>query len=132
MATATLIYDANCPFCCAARDWFVRRAIAGQLEYMPCQAPERIARFPSIPEAQCMEAMQVVMADGTIYSGDRALPALVERLRGWRWLAWVLRVPPIVWASGPIYRFVAKRRYALLTVVGGKHANSCSVDGQCE
>lgn len=127
---ATLIYDGECPFCRAAREWVEQRALAGRLEYLPCQAEERAARFPQVAESECMEAMQLVTPEGEVFAGDRALPQVLARLRGWRWIAWVLRVPPISWVSAPVYRFIAKRRYALTSFVGGEKA-ACSTDGEC-
>jgi len=130
--SATLIYDGECPLCRAARDWVAKRALPGRLEYLPCQADERAERFPGIPQSQCLEAMQLVTPEGTVYSGERALPELLSRLRGWRWVAWTLRRPPMSWVSGPIYGFIAKRRHAFTSVVGEGHIRTCSTDRDCK
>ena len=126
---ATLIYDGSCPLCNAAREWVERNALAGRFEYLPCQSDERARRFPEMPEHECMEAMQLVTEDGQTFSGDRALPQILSRLRRWRWLANVLRVPPASWVSPSIYRLIARNRMAISALVERKPAQACPVDG---
>lgn len=118
--TATLIYDDRCPLCRAARDWIAARAMEGEFEYVPCQSGEREERFPNIVEAQCLQAMQLVTPQGEVYSGDAALPRVLERLKGWRWLAKILRLPGIAALSPAAYRFVARHRHAFSALVGHK------------
>ena len=123
--SATLIYDANCPICCAARDWVQRNAVAGEFEYVPCQSDDRARRFPAISERQCIEAMQLVYPDGQTFSGDAALPELFLGLKRWRWMARVLRVPPVSLLSPVVYRWIAKNRLAISTLIARKPSSSC-------
>ena len=102
---ATLIYDGECPFCRRAADWAARHARKGAIETLPCQAEDREKRFPDIDREECMRAMQLVMPDGRVYSGEQALPPLMERMKGWRWVARVLRWPGIRHASPAAYRW---------------------------
>lgn len=117
---ATLIYDGECPLCQAAREWIERRAMPEEFDYVACQSPERAERFPGVSEAQCMEAMQLVTPEGEVYAGADALPRILERLKGWRWLAKVLRLPVVSALSPHAYRFIAKRRHAFAVVVAHK------------
>lgn len=131
---ATLIYDGDCPLCCKAMDWVQARALSETLEYLPCQAPERAERFPELREAQCMEAIQLVMDDGTVYSGDKALPPLFRVLRGWRWAAMLFRVPGVTLLAPHAYGFIAKRRHVFSVLVARKHMPSeaeCAADESC-
>lgn len=82
-----------------------------------------------------MEAMQLVMLDGAVYSGDEALPELLSMLRNWRWLAHLFRVPGITLLSPLAYRFVARNRHIFSIFVARKHASgdeSCSADRDCD
>jgi len=109
---ATLIYDGNCPLCTAAARW-IRQNAGDGIETLPCQDEARAARFPNVSEAACMNAMQLVMPDGAVYSGERALPHLLRRLHGWRRLAWVFSVPGASFIAPYVYRWIARHRYAL-------------------
>ena len=133
--TATLIYDGECPLCKKAVAWVQKHARPQTLEYLTCQSPERAQRFPTMAEAQCMEAMQLVMPGGAVYSGDEALPVLLSMLRRWRWLAHLFRLPGITLVSPAAYRLVARNRHIFSIFVASKHSPSdpsCSADGNCE
>ena len=132
---ATLIYDGECPLCAKAVEWVRSHARPGAFEYLTCQSAERARRFPAMTEAQCMEAMQLVMLDGAVYSGDEALPVLLSMLRRWRWLAHVFRLPGIALVSPAAYRFVARNRYVFSIFVARKHSPkdaSCNADADCD
>ncbi len=124
---ATLIYDASCPVCCAARDWVERNALPGMFDFVPCQSEARVRRFPEVGEERCMTAMHLVFADGRTFAGDAALPQICLGLRRWRWVARVLRTPPISIVSPAAYRFFAKRRHAFSALVARKPVGACPV-----
>ncbi|MCH7909004.1 MAG: DUF393 domain-containing protein [Candidatus Hydrogenedentes bacterium] len=120
MRPATLIYDQECPLCRRAVAWVQANARPDTLDYLPCQSPERPGRFPSVTEAQCMEAIQLVLPDGHVYAADRALPHLFLLLRRWQWFARVLRLPVVSHLSPVAYRFVARHRHMLSILVARK------------
>ncbi len=131
---ATLIYDGDCPLCCKAMEWLQAHALPGSLEYLPCQASERVRRFPDISEAQCLEAVQLAMEDGTVFSGDKALPPLFRMLRRWRWVALLFRVPGVTILAPHAYGFIAKRRHVFSVLIARKHLPSdaaCGTDDSC-
>jgi hypothetical protein len=72
-----------------------------------------------------MEAMQLVYPDGRTYSGDAALPQLFLGLKRWRWMARVLRVPPVSLMSPIVYRWIARHRLAISALIARKPARSC-------
>lgn len=119
---ATLIYDGECPLCLGAVEWVRRRARDGALDYMACQSSERAERFPHIATETCMEAMQLVLEDGAVHAGDRALPHLFLRLRRWRWMALLFRIPGVSLLSPPAYGFVAKHRRMISILVARKNS----------
>lgn len=117
---AVLIYDGACPVCTAAKAWIERRAVPGAFEFLTCQSPERSRRFPALSEAACLEAMQLVLPDGAILAGDRAIPQILVRLRGWRWLAAIFRVPGVTRLAPRAYTWIARHRYAISHPLRGR------------
>ena len=133
MTAPTLIYDGDCGFCNSACDWIRARSAADAFEFLPCQSEQRRLRFPEIPEAECMDAMQLVTEDGTVFSGDRALPHILRRIRRWKWAARVFAIPGISLIAPIAYRLIARNRMAISTVIGRKsEGTGCSDDGACE
>ena len=110
---AVLIYDAACPLCRAAAEWVARRADPDTIELLPCASTQRATRYPDIAEGACMQAVHVVLADGTVHVGEGALPHVLRLTPRWRWLAWAFALPGVSLASPFAYRWVARHRYAL-------------------
>ncbi len=122
--TATLIYDGECGLCQKAARWVNFQARPGEIETLPCQSEERKQRFPNMDEAKCLEAMQLVLSNGDVYSGEQALPPLFKRMRGWRWMAGVFSLPLVNRVSPPLYRAIANHRHnlsGLFKLGPGKH-----------
>ena len=119
MFPAVLIYDGACPVCLGAMRWVQRRALPGEFEFLPCQSPERRARFPWMSEQACLEALQLILSDGRVLAGAAALPEILRRLRGWRWLARLFELPGMAFLAPRLYAWVARNRYAI----------SCSLPG---
>lgn len=115
---AVVIYDGECPVCQGGVRWVERRALPGRFEFLPCQSPERRTRFPWMTEESCLEAVQLVLSDGRVLSGDAAVPEILKRLRGWRWLARLFRLPGVKFLAPPAYRWVARHRYAISGALG--------------
>ena len=122
-APAVLIYDESCPLCTGAARWVRNNAIPGAVETLPCQDPARAERFPEIEEERCMEAVQLVLPDGTRYEAEQVLPPLFRRLRRWRWLAAVFRVPGVALIAPRVYSWVARHRHELSVLAARKHVH---------
>ncbi|MCZ6688733.1 MAG: DUF393 domain-containing protein [Planctomycetota bacterium] len=118
MTSAVLIYDGECRFCQGGIAWVRDRAVPGEFEYLPSGSPDRIGRFPSLSNQDCEDAIQLVLPDGTILSGDRAVPEILRRLRGWRWLGLLFRLPGVGWIAPSVYSWVARNRYAISCRMG--------------
>jgi predicted DCC family thiol-disulfide oxidoreductase YuxK len=109
-----LVYDADCPVCRAAADWVRRNEVVpGTFEYLPCRSAETRSRFPAIAEAACLQAMHLVLPDGTILSGENALPEILRRTRRYRWAAVLFRLPGAGILSRFLYRTFARRRHRI-------------------
>jgi len=118
---AVVIYDGHCPLCQASVSWLSRRARPGALEFLPCQAAERRARYPWLAEQRCIEAIQLVLGDRAL-SGADAAPEILRRLRRWRWLAAAFRLPGMGWLAPRAYAWIARRRYRLSGLLPGHRA----------
>ena len=109
-----LVYDADCPVCRAAADWVRRNAaVPDTFELLPCRSGESRSRFPSIAEAACLQAMHLVLPDGTILAGEKALPEIVRRTRRYRRTTVLFRFPGAGLVSRFLYRAFADRRHRI-------------------
>lgn len=140
MARAVLIYDGSCRVCGGAKAWIERMAVPGAFEFLACQSPERARRFPALSEAACLEAMQLVLPDGRMLAGDRAMPEILARLRRWRWLAAAFRLPGTARLAPRAYAWITRHRYAISRALprgvcrgagGGASSGSSSSPSSC-
>jgi predicted DCC family thiol-disulfide oxidoreductase YuxK len=120
-ARAVLIYDGACGLCRGGVSWISRRAVRGHFEFLPCQAPERRVRYPWMRNETCLEAMQLILPDGRLLAGDAAIPEILRRLRGWRWLAALFRLPGVELLAPRLYAWVARHRYQISCMIGRPH-----------
>jgi predicted DCC family thiol-disulfide oxidoreductase YuxK len=113
MAVA-LVYDADCPVCRAAADWVRRNAVAPDaFEFLPCRSAGTRSRFPAISEAACLQAMHLVLPDGTILAGEQAVPEILRRTRRYRRAAVLFRLPGAGIAARFLYGAFARRRHRI-------------------
>ena len=97
--------------CRASALWLMRLALSsGTLEILPCRAPVRAERFPQITEDACLAAMQLVLPDGRTLAGADAVPELLRRIRGLRWLASLFALPGMQPMARRVYRWIARYR----------------------
>lgn len=114
LARAVLIYDADCAMCRASALWIMRLALsAGALEILPCRSSTRRTRFPAIADEACLSAMQLVLPDGRILVGADAVPELLRRIRGLRWLATLFALPGVRPVARRVYGWIARNRMRL-------------------
>ena len=108
----TVLYDGACPLC--------RREIGIYRKLRPlrpdstvCFADVSDAAVP-LPSGTTREALlarfHVQGRDGELLSGARAFLALWAALPGWRWLAFVGRLPGAAWVMERAYRFFLRAR----------------------
>jgi len=111
---ATLIYDSGCAVCRGAIDWVRRNAPSpGAFEFLPCRSEDTRRRFPAVAESACLRAVHLVLPDGTVLAGEKALPEIVRRLPRWRRAAAIFSLPGAGFLSRILYRRVAARRHRL-------------------
>lgn len=117
---SVLIYDGDCPVCANAAAWIRRNAAPDAFEFLSCHSDELPRRFPAIARTACLAAMHLVLPDGTILIGEKAVPAILSRLRGRRYglAAALFRLPGAEMLSGAFYRWFAARRHRVAPLIG--------------
>ncbi len=117
---ATLIYDGECPVCRGAAEWVRAHAAPGAFEFFSCHSEELPRRFPAVARQACLQAMHLVLPDGAIRVGEKAVPEILSRLaaRRYRWAAALFRVPGAGTLSGAFYGWFAARRHRIARLLG--------------
>lgn len=103
-----LLWDGRCGFCRRSAQWVGRQDTEGQFEILPYQD----APAPPMTEAlrrRCAHAAHVITTGGEVIGAGRALLFIIRAL-GWPRLAWILSLPPLVWAIEVGYWIVARNR----------------------
>lgn len=113
----TLIYDVSCPLCSGAIGWIKENEIENSFIMLPCQLAGTTLRFPEIEQADCMNAMHLVLPNGTVLVGERAIPEVFLRLKHYRFAALLFKLPGSQVISRIAYRWFADRRYKLANVL---------------
>ena len=118
-ARAVLIYDGTCGLCQGGRlvDLAPRRPRATSSS-CPARRPSGAPAIPWMDERACLQAMQLILPDGRVLAGDAAIPEILRRMRGWRWLAWAFRLPGIEVLGPLLYGWVARHRYQISCMLG--------------
>ena len=114
---ATLIYDGKCPVCAGTVRWIRENEISGSFTLMPCQSEQRRSRHPVVNRADCMKAMHLVLPDGTVLVGEKALPHILSRVKGYRFIVPLFRLPGAAPLSRIAYRWFADRRYRIAAIL---------------
>jgi predicted DCC family thiol-disulfide oxidoreductase YuxK len=108
-----VVYDGECAFCRSQVARIRRMAGEGAFEFVPSRSSELYARFPQLQGENLNSGMRLVEPDGRTHVGADAVYAIARRLRGWRWIAWLYRVPGLHWVARSIYGWIAANRHRL-------------------
>ncbi len=68
----TVLFDAACPLCRAARRWLSSRAQLVPLEFVPAGSAEARRRFPGLDHDATLRDLTVIADTGEVYAGDGA------------------------------------------------------------
>lgn len=108
MNKPTMLWDGDCAFCF---HWIQRwkKATGDAVDYRPYQ--EALEEFPQVLEAECKQAVQLVLEDGRVL---QAAHAVLQSLALGGRSEWMLRLYKrsrcFRWIAESAYRFVAKNR----------------------
>lgn len=98
----TVLYDARCRLCRAARRWLARNDHLIPLRFVPAGSPEARRRFPGLDHAATLREVTVVADTGQFWMGDGAWLACLWALRAYRGLSHRLASPRML----PVARWV--------------------------
>ena len=100
----TVLYDAGCPICRAARGWLENRAQLVPLGFVPAGSAEARRRFPGLDHAATLRELTVIADSGEVYVADGAWLACLWALTDYRGMAERLGSPRLLPAAR---RFIA-------------------------
>ena len=115
--SAVLIYDGDCPVCQKTVAWIRENMREDSFEMVPCQSEEARKRFPAVEQAVCMQAMQLILPDGEVLSGEKALPEIVKRLKKYSPIAALFDLPGSEILARSFYQWFADNRYHIANVL---------------
>lgn len=111
-ACTSVLYDGACPLC--------RREVQLYQKLTPAQPIcwVDVSRDPppghvQASQQQLMQRFHVLTAEGELVDGARAFVHLWRQLPGWRWLAFVARLPGAIACMEGLYRVFLRCRPAL-------------------
>jgi predicted DCC family thiol-disulfide oxidoreductase YuxK len=116
-----VLYDGSCGFC---RIWiqYWNQLTGNRLDYAPSQ--EVGERVPQIPQEEFGQSVQLVMPEGQVVNGARAVYTTLTFAPGMAWLLWLYEhVPGFAPMSEGAYRLIAAHRtffYYLTLVAFGR------------
>lgn len=111
---ATLLYDGDCGLCVATAAWLGRRVAARRLRLLALSdAPSQPVLGEIVAGRDLSATLHIVMPNGRVLTGARAVLAAGRLVPRWRALAIVFdhRLGHAV--LGPFYRQVARHRRAI-------------------
>ena len=111
MAAASILYDADCGFCCWTLAQLLRLDRRSRLRPVSLQQSEADVLLPGMAREQRMASWHLVADDGQVYSGGDAFAPLLRLIAGGGPLARVLAAFPSL--GDVAYRTVAGRRSRL-------------------
>jgi predicted DCC family thiol-disulfide oxidoreductase YuxK len=112
-----LIYDGQCPICSGTVAWIKDHEKEDSIEMLTCQSDDVKKRYPLIEEDVCMQAMQLVLPDGGVLAGEKALPEIFKRLKRFHSAAALFKLPGSGIIARNFYRWFAGRRYHIAKVL---------------
>jgi predicted DCC family thiol-disulfide oxidoreductase YuxK len=98
----------------------------GSFDVVPCQAVQNSVPNVGIEREDCLQAIHLVLPDGRILKGEKALLEIVARLGKYRLAGVLFKLPGAATVSRIVYRWFAIRRYRIaamlshMSVSGGR------------
>lgn len=111
--THTVLYDGSCPLCQRAITLLRGWDREGRLAFLPSESPRVEAEFHWISQEKLAEALHLVGVGNETWAGAEAVEELMRILPGFRWAAWMFRLPFARTLARFGYRQVAKNRNVL-------------------
>jgi len=103
-----VIFDGHCGFC---RIWvdFLRELTGERFAWAASQ--DVGSEYPQIPPEAFGKSVQLVLPDGTVETGARAVFHIAGTVPGYAWLQWCFQyLPGFAFVTEHVYRFIASHR----------------------
>lgn len=121
---ATMLYDGDCGFCERSIERW-KKITGASILYFPYQ--EALPRFPKVTPADCKEAVQLVLSNGSVVSGAHAVFKALDLAGRFRVFHFLYeRLPLFGRVSEVVYQWVAHRRM-LFSKLFYRSAQKCNV-----
>ena len=105
----TVLYDGSCPLC--RREIGIYRGLQPRANVSFTDVSDSRVTLPDgTSRGALLARFHVKIGDGRLLSGADAFLALWERMPGWRWLAFLGKVPGVSWAMERLYVSFLKYR----------------------
>lgn len=111
----TVLYDARCNLCRAARGWLERQDQLVALEFLAAASPQARARYPFLDPHLTLEDLTVVGDGGEVWVGAKAWVVCLWALEEKRGLAQRLSSPALMPRARSVVSFVSRHRRAVGT-----------------
>lgn len=108
-----VVYDGQCPFCTRGMERIRRRDRRRCFTFLPSQTPDLLVRYPGLAQQDVSSGLRVILPTGEVCVGADAVYEISRRLPGWRWIAWLYRVPPLKTVARWCYHWTAANRTRL-------------------
>jgi len=108
-----VIYDGQCAFCRTQIDRMQRRDREHVFEFVPIETPGLDRLYPVLTQGDFNTGMRLVTLDGSVFVGADAVYQISRRLSGWRWVAWLYRLPVVGMVARQAYAWIAANRHRL-------------------
>ena len=135
MRSLTVLYDARCGVCSAARRWLEGQPQIVPLELLPADSAEARGRYPTLAETE-PEELVVVSDEGDVYRGSHAWIVCLWALRDYREWSFRFAQPALLPLARGIVEWVSTRRHRLSRALGmmsdQEIALAVSAGGACD
>jgi predicted DCC family thiol-disulfide oxidoreductase YuxK len=115
----TAVFDGQCVICQSTRR--VVRALdwRNRVAFIDLHQADAVARrFPWLDHADAMGQIHVIDTRGAVYAGFEGTRRMLRELPLGYPLWLLLHLPGMRWLGERVYRFIARRRYAINRLVG--------------
>jgi predicted DCC family thiol-disulfide oxidoreductase YuxK len=112
MDRLTVLYDARCELCCAARDWLSAQETHVPIELVAAGSEEVRTRFPELNHDETCGRLTAVGDDGSVYHDDKAWIVSLWTTRRIKHRASRLSAPGIRAATRGVTSWIGNHRAA--------------------
>lgn len=110
MQHLTILYDATCGLCSAARRWLERQDLYVPLEFVPCATPRAQHRFPTLDHDLSRRDVTAVSSDGHVWRGAEAWILCLWATHRWRGLSSDMSQPGQMHRARGFFQMVSRHR----------------------